>query len=302
MLQSSYLITNLDIVPKVFLGPEYLNLPGLPTHLPLVILSAIFYQCVYSFVAPLLWSVFEDTDPNSSPGETIRSVYYFNNIVSVTQSFINSVLAVYLLSHPEFRDGLNPSEMALGYQKETARVLAVSMGYFVYHLIETWMHIGRHGINMVLHAVCALFAVSLGYRPLALHYTGTFLIWELPNLFLNFQRLLDHSGRRNSWYRAVNRIVLLSTYAVFRLGLGSFSLLRMSHQFFLTATDPHPMLRAECVVPSLLVNSEAKAQQVSRLPILLAIFQLTSMTVVHIQGFVWFTKIVLKGDLRKKYE
>lgn len=163
MSQFSHLITNLEIVPNLFLGPEYLNLPGLPPHLPLVLLSAIFYQCVYSFVAPLLWSVLEATDPNSSPRETIRSVYFFNNIVSVTQSFINSVLAVYLLSHPEFRDGLTPNEMALGYHKETARVLAVSMGYFVYHLIGTWMQIGHHGINMVLHAVCALFAVSLGY-------------------------------------------------------------------------------------------------------------------------------------------
>lgn len=76
----------------------------------------------------------------------------------------------------------------------------------------------------------------------------------------------------------------------------------MSHDLFVTAIDPHPMLRAECVVPSLMVESEPKAKQVSRLPILLAIFQLTSMTLVHIQGFVWFTKIVLKGDLRKKYE
>lgn len=76
----------------------------------------------------------------------------------------------------------------------------------------------------------------------------------------------------------------------------------MSHDLFVTAVDPHPVLRAECIVPSIVVNSEAEAKQVSRLPVLLAIFQLTSMTVVHIQGFVWFTKIVLKGDLRKKYD
>jgi hypothetical protein len=77
-------------------------------------------------------------------------------------------------------------------------------------------------------------------------------------------------------------------------------MVRMARDIFVTAMDPHPMLRAECIVPSLLINGEAEAQQVSRLPIPLAIFQLTSMTVVHIQGFFWFTKILLKGDLRKK--
>jgi hypothetical protein len=135
-----------------------------------------------------------------------------------------------------------------------------------------------------------------------LHYSGAFLIWELPNLFLNFQRLLDHSERRNSWYRAVNRIVLLSTYAIFRLGLGSISILFMAHDLFVTAMDPNPILRAECVVPSLLTNDEAEGKDVSKLPMPLAIFQLISMTVVHVQGFVWFTKIILKGDLRKKYQ
>lgn len=163
MSEPSTLITCLVNEPQILFGPDCLNLPGLPPHLPSVILSTIFYQCVYSFVAPFLWILLEKSDPNSSSRETTRSVYFFNNIVSVTQSIVNSALAVYLLSHPEFRHGLTPQERALGYHKETARALAVSMGYFVYHLVCSWGQMRYHGISMFLHAVCALFAVSLGY-------------------------------------------------------------------------------------------------------------------------------------------
>jgi hypothetical protein len=147
---------------QVLFGPNCLNLPGLPPHIPFVILSAIFYQLVYSFVAPRLWILLEIFNPNSPPRKITRSLWY-TNIVSIAQSTVNTALAIYLLSHPEFRHGLTPKERALGYHKETARALAVSMGYFVFHLGSAWVQRGYHGISMFFHAVCALFAVSLGY-------------------------------------------------------------------------------------------------------------------------------------------
>jgi hypothetical protein len=77
-------------------------------------------------------------------------------------------------------------------------------------------------------------------------------------------------------------------------------MVHMAHDLFVTAMDPYPMLRAEHIVPSLLRVGEDETQQVRRMPILLAIFQLASMTFLHLQGFFWFTKILLKGDLRNK--
>lgn len=161
----SELSTPLDyllIDAHTLFGPKYLNLPGLPPHIPLVILSAVFYQLVYSLVAPLLWILLEHLNPETKSKKITRSLWYIN-IVSIAQSTVNTALAIYLLSHPEFRHGLTPQERAMGYHKETARALAISMGYFVFHLGSTWIQRGYHGIFMFYHAVCALFAVSLGY-------------------------------------------------------------------------------------------------------------------------------------------
>lgn len=143
-------------------GPKGLNLPALRPNIPLVILSAIFYQFVYSVAAPVLWFLLEYFNPLSTPSKVTRSLWYIN-IVSIAQSCINTALAIYLFSHSQFRHGLTPQERILGYHKETARALAVSMGYFVFHLGSTWVQRGFHGMFMFVHAICALFAVSLGF-------------------------------------------------------------------------------------------------------------------------------------------
>jgi hypothetical protein len=124
-------------------------------------------------------------------------------------------------------------------------------------------------------------------------------MWELPNIFLNFQRQLDNSGRKKTWYRAINRVILLSTYVIFRLGQGSISIFQMAYDMFLTQQDRHPKLGAQYIVPSLLRVGSEEVQEVRRLPVLLAMIQLGSMAFLHFQGFYWFSKILLKGDLRK---
>lgn len=143
-------------------GPKHFNIPGIIEHLPLVVTSAAFYQLVYSFVGPLLFFLLEPRDPKGR--STKLSAYYFNiTLVSLSQSCINSALAIYLLVHTEFRSGLTAQERYLGYHHETARALAVATGYFCFHLVETWVSRGVWGYSMFLHGVCALLAVSLGF-------------------------------------------------------------------------------------------------------------------------------------------
>ena len=73
----------------------------------------------------------------------------------------------------------------------------------------------------------------------------------------------------------------------------------MAHDVILTVQDLHPRIGAQHVVPSLLRVEEYGIQGVRRLPALLAFFQLGSMMFLHFQGFYWFSKILVKGDLRK---
>jgi len=137
-------------------------------------------------------------------------------------------------------------------------------------------------------------------KPLSLHYSAGFLIWEIPNLFLNIQRQLDNHGLREHWLRAVNKLFLLSTYAIFRLGFGTMSISDMARDMLVTWLDPKPRIGAEHVLPTLVSSTRGESQEVECLPVLLALVQLVSMMLLHLQGFYWFSKIVAKGDLLRK--
>lgn len=70
-------------VKRVF-DPEFLNLPGIVPHLPLVLFSAIFYQFINTILVPLLLH-FKPDNPKVPPTELSR--FYWNiNTVSIAQS------------------------------------------------------------------------------------------------------------------------------------------------------------------------------------------------------------------------
>ncbi|CAG8975960.1 hypothetical protein HYALB_00012198 [Hymenoscyphus albidus] len=217
---------------KRLFGPEILNLPGIIPHLPLVFFSALFYQFVYTIIGPWLLH-FKPRNPNV-PSTELSRFYWNSNTVSIAQSIINSALAVYVLLHAEFREGLTAQERILGYHSETAAALAVSTGYFCFHLVNVWIHKKSEGNFMFAHSVCALCAVCLGFRPLSLHYNAHLMIWELPNIFLNIQRQLDSAGLKSALTPKVNRLILLATYIVVRLGTGSLTLWWMASDMLAT--------------------------------------------------------------------
>ena len=162
MSETLYAIKYPRMDTQYLFGPRCLNFPALAPHIPAVILSAIFFQITYSFVGPLVHYLLMPPDPKV-PYTKLSRHHYSDHIVSITQSCVNSAMGIYLFVHPEFRELLTAQERILGYHPQTARVLAISMGYFVFHLGESWVHRHIYGRIMVVHAVCVLSAIMLGF-------------------------------------------------------------------------------------------------------------------------------------------
>jgi hypothetical protein len=162
MSKSPYAIKYPFIQTDYLLGPQCLNVPALIPHIPVIIISTIFFQCSYTLLGPFLHYLFKPSNPKS-PYTKLSRHFYNINIVSITQSCVNTAIGIYLLAHPEFRDGLTAQERVFGYHEQTARLLAISTGYFVFHLGQTWVHRDIHGMIMFTHAVSILAAIMLGF-------------------------------------------------------------------------------------------------------------------------------------------
>jgi hypothetical protein len=126
-----------------------------------------------------------------------------------------------------------------------------------------------------------------------MHYHGALTAWEIPNIFLGIQRQLDNLGYRKSRGRLINRMILLTTYAIVRLGSGTIVLGRLISDMIVTYRDPY-QVRVEHLLPGVGKIGQDQLQ----LPIVLAVLQASSVAFLHYQGFTWFTKILRKGDLR----
>jgi hypothetical protein len=143
-------------------GPEILNIPGIVPHLPLVVGSAAAYKFIHLVVGPLLHHFLKPHDPKAPP--TKYALFRWNiNTVSIAQSIINTGLSIYLLSHSEFRHSLTAQERILGYHEKTASALAISTGYFVFHLLQVWWDVDIEGTYMLAHAFAALYATTLAF-------------------------------------------------------------------------------------------------------------------------------------------
>lgn len=117
---------------------------------------------------------------------------------------------------------------------------------------------------------------------------------EFPNVFLNIQKFLDKNGLRNSAVRAYNRYVLLATYLCGRLIPGIYFQVLMSRDIVKAIQQNDPRIPGTY----LLRSAETAHQEptilysVPGLPAWLAVIQLSSITLLNLQGLYWFSKLL----------
>lgn len=137
-----------------------LNLPGLPLHINTVLLSAGLYFSIYTFIGPWLLRNKAPFDYASLP--RTRRVLWNDWTASISQSFINTGMALYLMLFQR-ADPQSPQERMLGYDSQVATVTAVLCGYFCFHVYQTTKDIDIDGYLMSLHAIASIIGAVLGF-------------------------------------------------------------------------------------------------------------------------------------------
>jgi hypothetical protein len=150
--------------------PGALNISGIEPHLHIVLTSATAFQLIHLLVGPGLRHYV--LPKKSKVLATDTSIFWWDiAMVSIAQSIVNTGVSIYLLWHSEFREGLTPQERILGYHEQTAAALAVTVGYFVFHLAQVWQNVAIEGKYMLAHSFAALYATSLAF--VSCHSTPT---------------------------------------------------------------------------------------------------------------------------------
>lgn len=149
-----------------FVEPFALKLssPTLSVHAHEVVLAFVFYQVIHSFVSPWLSPIlFPQSYPKLSPRTKLN---WDIHVVSLVQSVLINVIALWIMYVDEERWSMSPAERVFGYTGACGFIQALAVGYFVYDLIVSAVHIKMFGIGMLFHAISALWVFSLGFVSL----------------------------------------------------------------------------------------------------------------------------------------
>ncbi|KAJ6113618.1 hypothetical protein N7523_006935 [Penicillium sp. IBT 18751x] len=207
---------------REFIEPFALKLssPTLSDHAHEVVLALVFYQIIHSFVSPWLSPIL---CPQSYPKLSPRTKLNWDiHVVSLVQSVLINAIALWVMYVDEERWSMSAAERVFGYTGACGLIQALAVGYFVYDLIVSAVHVKMFGIGMLFHAISALWVFSLGFRPFLNYYAPTFILYELSSPFLNIHWFLDKvnmTGSRAQWY---NGMALLGMFFCCRLVWGTW--------------------------------------------------------------------------------
>ncbi|PKY04186.1 DUF887 domain protein [Aspergillus campestris IBT 28561] len=199
---------------------QRVNLPGLSDHFHEVIIFFLGYQFIHSVLSPWLSPILF---PHHYPSLNKRTKLNWDvHVVSLIQSISICVLALWVMFTDKERQSMTAGERVYGYTGGCALVGSMALGYFVYDLIISTMHLRMFGVGMLFHAISALWVFSFGFRPFVNYYCPIFILYELSSPFLNIHWFLDKinmTGSNLQWY---NGMALLFTFFSCRLIWGTW--------------------------------------------------------------------------------
>src|SRR6266536_4127555 len=139
----------------------YFNLPTLPVHVHEVLFAFLLYQGTQSFFSPFLSNLLFPKVYNSLPRRT--RLNWDVHVVSLLQSTLINVLALWVMWTDGERKGMNAEERVYGYTGTCGMIQGFATGYFLWDLVVSTTHMNVFGIGLWAHAVSALWVFSFGF-------------------------------------------------------------------------------------------------------------------------------------------
>ncbi|KAA8573682.1 hypothetical protein EYC84_005259 [Monilinia fructicola] len=294
---------------------DYFHLTTLPLHIHEVLGSFLAYTFINKVVAPQVSIRLFPEKYSRFSAE--RKLNWDVHVVSLCQSSLINVLALWVMFVDEERKNMTAQERVHGYTGAAGMIQGLATGYFLWDLMITLQNLRVFGIGMLAHATSALLVFSFGFRPFVNFYGCTFILYELSSPFLNFHWFFDKLDMTGSKPQLYNGIALLFTFFCCRLVWGTYQSLRV-YQDVWRSMHNQPASSASINIDAL-ANGTASALDAAAghsatpihndimrfandefIPLWLGFTYLGSNIVLNTLNFYWFGKMI--EAVRKRFQ
>ncbi|KAH7030805.1 TLC domain-containing protein [Microdochium trichocladiopsis] len=288
---------------------DFFSLPTLPLHIHEIVIMASFYQFVATVISPLVSLLIFPTQYEALSRS--KKLSWDVHVVSLVQSTTINILALWVLFTDQEVKEMDWQERLWGYDGAAAMIQAFAAGYFVWDLIITASNVKIFGLGMLAHAISALLAYSLGFRPFVNYYSCNFILWELSSPFLNIHWFCDKVGLTGSKFQLYNGFLLIGTFFSCRLVYGTLNSYWVARDI-LAGINATPNVMATLAAKdaanvTLPVTLPASYEQTmiyvnenTTVPLWLAAVYIGANLTLNCLNFYWFFKMI--EAIRKRFD
>jgi hypothetical protein len=133
----------------------------LPLHIHEVVGSFTLYTFINKAVAPVISRKLFPVRYSKLSRE--RKINWDVHVVSLSQSVLIDVLALYVMWTDEERKNMNWEQRIWGYTGGAGMIQGLATGYFLWDLMVSVLNYKLFGMGMIAHAISALLVFSFGF-------------------------------------------------------------------------------------------------------------------------------------------
>ena len=138
-------------------------------------------------------------------------------------AFVNAVISSCMALHYIFR--IKQESFTTGthsYYPEVARILSVSVGYFIWDVQICIKYYSIYGTAFAIHGIMALVALVISFRPYMMNLVSYYMLVEISTIFLHSNWFIIKLGYKDSLAFKISHGLLLTSYFCVRIIVAPF--------------------------------------------------------------------------------
>lgn len=202
-----------DFFEKYQLGRLWDHLPAVLFFYAIFALASGFGRFISTIV---LKDKLRQLDPKTR--KKLR-VSWAHHIVAFLNAVISSSMAIHYILK------IKSDHLFVGthtYYPEVARILSVSVGYFIWDVQICFKYYSIYGAAFALHGVMALIALIISFQPYMMNLVSYFMLVEISTIFLHINWFLIKLGYKDTVIFKFSNSLLLLSYLVIRVVVAPF--------------------------------------------------------------------------------
>ncbi|KAJ1811767.1 hypothetical protein LPJ75_003985 [Coemansia sp. RSA 2598] len=190
-----------------------IGLPRLAPYWPRVFASAAIFELIFRVGQAVTPVIFPSMWKRLNKIERYK---WCVRLVSIAHACYMVTTSLVVIANSKLRS--NPIH---GYDPVAESAYSITVGYFLWDIIDTYKNIQIAGFGFMAHAIMSFGVYLLSFTPFLQYYGACFMMFEVSTIFLNVHLFFEDLGLQDAIIYFINGMALVSSFFFARIVYGT---------------------------------------------------------------------------------